>query len=932
MIDRFDNTDYWLSRHVLLISKQIEEHIDDAIKNDRGSPTKEIIPLLRHFVEAVDSYFTIDSGYTFANPYTKKCIIDESIDYVAKLRRKNDFCYTLYDLHENIAHASSHEVVFFGDYAERLFLKYYDALIKIKCYFAHKKISVLSNLTKYPKNLDKTTNDYYITILNAIKEAEKINSVGVQEKFYIDKKKIVYINDEYFYEYTVSLIDDNKNKADKIIVFSRLDIFDNYAVNLYLYRVDAKVFGVSTNIEVVVNYDVAIRECEIEKLSIILGLNFTHDKTREDYDLMQFIKNNRMTLSDILRMSPEKYSRFSNSVFYKRRVSKLQLILDKARGYIRKNVNGTNTLLYLLATMNNTTLRSQFIHKEDEYLRNTPLMLTSKVYPFEQTPFCVNLYESEVSSKILFETISLSGHECELIKREIDILTKTHRLIYCEESLFKDVENIDQIILDFNTKINNYEPMIIKSFIDKNNKKYYYVKQNEVNIFNIVEKIKLYFDRGRIPDYPNYARHIITNNHIVFEDRNKEDAVINGFNNKRVHVVYGPAGTGKSYLANKFLDIISLPSILCISQTNASLGNLKRRITNKKVVYRTVDKIVSNTSSSFLLYDFVIIDECSTISNKDMAIILNKINPSFLLLIGDTFQIQSIDFGNWFDLLRYFLPKNAITDLDHCFRTDGAAMKEIWEKVRGVDHNLTEIFKNHEVSKPIGEEVFKQNGVADSITLCLNYGGLFGINNLNRMIQANREGKSIEWRRHTYKVGDPIVFRETQHFKNIFYNNMKGKIVDIISSPTKITFTVKIDELIDYHSTNVFTKVEYDESSGMLLTFDINKKTDVEKDYSSTNVIPFSVAYAISIHKAQGLEYKSVNVVISGEVKEAITHSVFYTAITRARENLTVYWSPETEKEIIKSFETMNCKSDVAILNEKFPNLRSLVVKYFKGV
>ena len=49
---------------------------------------------------------------------------------------------------------------------------------------------------------------------------------------------------------------------------------------------------------------------------------------------------------------------------------------------------------------------------------------------------------------------------------------------------------------------------------------------------------------------------------------------------------------------------------------------------------------------------------------------------------------------------------------------------------------------------------------------------------------------------------------------------------------------------------------------------------------SSDAIVPFQVAYAVSIHKAQGLEYKSVKIVITNEVEELITHNIFYTAIT----------------------------------------------------
>lgn len=73
--------------------------------------------------------------------------------------------------------------------------------------------------------------------------------------------------------------------------------------------------------------------------------------------------------------------------------------------------------------------------------------------------------------------------------------------------------------------------------------------------------------------------------------------------------------------------------------------------------------------------------------------------------------------------------------------------------------------------------------------------------------------------------------------------------------------------------------------------------------YEIKTIIPFQIAYAVSIHKAQGLEYKSVKVIIPPSNAERITHPIFYTAITRAKENLKIYWSPETMKNVLESFE-----------------------------
>ena len=83
-------------------------------------------------------------------------------------------------------------------------------------------------------------------------------------------------------------------------------------------------------------------------------------------------------------------------------------------------------------------------------------------------------------------------------------------------------------------------------------------------------------------------------------------------------------------------------------------------------------------------------------------------------------------------------------------------------------------------------------------------------------------------------------------------------------------------------------------------------------------IVPFQLAYAVSIHKAQGLEYRSVKVVIPSSNAEKITHGIFYTAITRAKEKLKIYWSSETMQEVVAGFSVDTSKQkSLAIIKEK---------------
>lgn len=81
--------------------------------------------------------------------------------------------------------------------------------------------------------------------------------------------------------------------------------------------------------------------------------------------------------------------------------------------------------------------------------------------------------------------------------------------------------------------------------------------------------------------------------------------------------------------------------------------------------------------------------------------------------------------------------------------------------------------------------------------------------------------------------------------------------------------------------------------------------------------MPFQIAYAVSIHRAQGLEYESVKVVITDANEDDISHSILYTALTHVRENVQVFWTPETQTAVIRKLERKTNMKDVRILTER---------------
>ena len=326
--------------------------------------------------------------------------------------------------------------------------------------------------------------------------------------------------------------------------------------------------------------------------------------------------------------------------------------------------------------------------------------------------------------------------------------------------------------------------------------------------------------------------------------------------------------------------------------------------------------------SSLAKYKLLVIDECSTVSNKDMVEVLQIANFEMLLLVGDTYQIDAIQFGNWFSVLKSFLPESAVFELTQPHRTKDKRLLELWDKVRHMEDTAKEVIERESYSLKVDETLLSSLEPEEAI-LCLNYDGLYGINNINRFLQESNHNPAVTWDIQQYKVEDPILFLDSDRFRPIIHNNMKGIIkgVEIVDAGTleeRIQFDIEIPKAVDERDISgldleLLKNYEGEEKS--LVQFYVHKlKSADEEDDDSRTVVPFQIAYAVSIHKAQGLEYDSVKIVITDEVEELVTHNIFYTAITRARKELKIYWTPEVEEKVINRIRPRDISKDVELL------------------
>jgi hypothetical protein len=894
---------------ILTIDTAICKNIDKFHASERGLLSQNILSQLRNFVE----HIALKEG---ANGQDVEITPDGLINAPNKLQPSGKLGF-LRRFHNFLQGVASHYTQS-EENSERLMLKYYEYLLRIKSRLKNTYgLEVLGNLDKFPINTDPALQEYYEKIVEQIERPTKARKISpYKDRYYIQKIKPFFVNHEIYYEVTFTIASARVSKFDRVIAFTKLDISDNYAVKLSVIHDGIEVLGKKMPIQIIDKWEVSIRPCELNNFARIVGEDINIQTTHAEYkNLMSFLTETDLSLVELIDLSDEYYDAAKGRITQGVQAVNFLPVLDKAKALIRNNEVGTNVVRYLLRSLNNRIIKMQRSRYNGYKLRND-LDFNLGCKPFDKMPFNSSLMGHNPKISDVFECISAADREHELFARLIKNNTENKGKLYTPVSdLSKTKEEVEALIATYNGEL--YLPKHNHRKLE-NFKDFIYINGYEKDTLDIIKRLKELSSSG-ISNYSNSVDSWLKSSAYQIDCPDKEKILRQLFADSEVALIYGAAGTGKSTLINHISNFFNTNNKLYLANTNPAVDNLKRKVTAANCTFQTITKFLSNRNTD-TEFDLLVIDECSTVSNTDMIEVLNKAQFKTLILVGDVFQIESIIFGNWFNVARYFVPKTAVSELTVPYRTTNEELIEFWNRVRNLKDNILESMTRNGYTTVLNESIF-EDLEEDEIILCLNYDGLYGINNLNKFLQSNNANPPIDWNIQTYKVGDPILFNETERFAPIIYNNMKGRIVGIDKSEDQIQFDVEIDKAINemqasgYDFELVGTAAE---SGNSIIRFIVNKQGDTDEDDEPLeSVVPFQVAYAVSIHKAQGLEYGSVKIVITSETEEMITHNIFYTAITRAKEKLKIYWTPEAEKKVLASFKKLDSTEDVGLLSSK---------------
>lgn len=792
--------------------------------------------------------------------------------------------------------------------AERLMLKYYNYLWEIRRFMRENyNKSILENLEKFPLDLDTVDSEYYEKVAKQIENIDLTKRNVRVSRYYVHKITPFFVNGERYYEITLQLAGVYSTKYNRVTVYSKMTITTYYSIQIAYTETELELWGIRNNIKVLNDWKVAIDPTCLNKLSKMLMKHTKINRNYQEYvNLMEFLTETGMNLFELINMRKERFSQIYNRVFGTTNTHDFgDVLIQIRREYSKSSCKvGKNTIGYAMLHMRDEILEDLLPNKFYPKRISEKLFVSSRCYPFEKNPMVANLVGTKTSKKDKESIIELLD-DSKVVSLVQPYMTIDNLISETGELLFKKSEiGSDAVIENYNTSLDDWE----------RDKGYFIIeKEGLVTIasyydttINILKRL-LQLTHNVSLDRQEENERFIKNCGIKFDDIDKKIALKHLFVNSNIMLIYGAAGTGKTTLINYISRMFGNARKLYLTKTHTALQNVIRSLDKNidNCDFEIIDSITR--SNSAVIHDIVFIDECSTIDNRTMELLLGKIsNDALIVMSGDIYQIESIDFGNWFFYAKDIVKaKGASIELSSTWRTEKEELKGLWKAVREKSTIVTEMLSMEgPFSENLGENIFHLD--EDEVVLCLNYDGKFGLNNMNQYFQnANTNSKAFSWEEWSYKIGDRIIFTNTRR-STLLYNNLKGTIINISYAKKSIIFEIEVKAFLTecQCEEETFDYVDTTEKGTIIRLEVVAWDDDLSEEEKVKTVIPFQLAYAISIHKAQGLEYKSVKIVIPSSNAEKITHSIFYTAITRAKEKLKIFWSAETMKSVIESFTT----------------------------
>lgn len=363
----------------------------------------------------------------------------------------------------------------------------------------------------------------------------------------------------------------------------------------------------------------------------------------------------------------------------------------------------------------------------------------------------------------------------------------------------------------------------------------------------------------------------------------KQEEFLDSINGKRVNILLGPGGTGKSWLIKIACDLLEQSGLTygLFAPTARAARVMSEYVGTEALTIHRGLMGVTTTS-----YDVLIVDEFSMVDSELAEVVLEAMgSKTRLIIVGDDYQLQSVGPGNiLFDLVEHLevptikLSKvfrqaegSGILDYAGMLR-EGTFSVDLMPRVDKGDivfiNEQDDARKQEIAMKLYSDSLVEVNNDYNGIMLLSPTNkGPSGRRVLNRKVQeiVNPKGMKDEM---AFGVNSKNE-ESTKFFRKNDFITIKSNQYDMIDDEDKLSQLINGDIGTIKRANSSRITVEIDDRDFTLEKSDANDLVDH--------------AWTITIHKSQGGQADIVIIVLPENSYFMLNSNMLYTAITRAK-------------------------------------------------